>query len=35
MILMDQCLAKLAASKIITHEQALTRAENKKIVSRQ
>ncbi|PWT93732.1 MAG: type IV pili twitching motility protein PilT [Acidobacteria bacterium] len=35
MILMDQCLAKLLAAKTITYEQALSRAENKKIIPKQ
>jgi twitching motility protein PilT len=34
MMLMDQCLAKLASSKRITYEQAVSRAENKKLITR-
>jgi Tfp pilus assembly pilus retraction ATPase PilT len=34
MILMDQCLSKLVASKTITYEQAVLRAENKKAIVR-
>ncbi len=32
MILMDQCLTQLVTSKMITYEQALLRAENKKAI---
>ena len=34
MILMDQCLSKLVASRTITYEQAILRAENKKAIIR-
>lgn len=32
MILMDQCLAKLVQSKAITYEEAMSRAENRKLI---
>jgi twitching motility protein PilT len=32
MTMMDQCLAKLVANKAITYEQAMIRAENKKLI---
>ena len=35
MILMDQCLAKLVNARIITYDQALLRAENKKLIPKQ
>jgi twitching motility protein PilT len=35
MVMMDQCLAKLAASKAISYDQAVLRAENKKIIVKQ
>jgi twitching motility protein PilT len=34
MVLMDQTLARLAATKVITYEQAMVRAENKKLISK-
>jgi twitching motility protein PilT len=34
MILMDQCLAKLVTSRIISYEQAVLRAENKRAIPR-
>lgn len=35
MVMMDQCLAKLVASKTITYDQAMIRAENKKMIVKQ
>lgn len=35
MILMDQCLAKLLTAKLITYEQAILRAENKKLIPKE
>lgn len=32
MILMDQCLAKMVTSKIVTYEQAVIRAENRRLI---